>query len=90
MMLTPVRVCAELTSQGSHVPPDTSNILLSLSLAVLTFSMSYQFLGEIMFETLKVKATSDCTEGSQSCIQSLRHSTYVHTEESQAESTAVC
>lgn len=68
-MFTPVRICVELTSQGSQVPPDTSNILLSLSLAVLTFSMSYQFLGKIMFETLKVKATFDFTEGSsQSCI----------------------
>lgn len=58
------------------------NILLSLSLAVLTFSMSYQFLGKITFETLKVKATFDFTEGSsQSCIQSPRHSTYLHIQE---------
>lgn len=81
-MLTPVRICAELTSQGSQVPPDTNNILLSLSLAVLTFSMSYQFLEKITSETLKVKATFDFTEGSsQGCIQSLGHSTYLHIQE---------
>ena len=88
-MLTPVRICAELISQGSQIPPNTNNILLSLSLAVLTFSMSYQFLGKIMFETLKVKATFDFT-GLLKVAYSLLGIPLISTyKRGQAESTAM-
>lgn len=90
MMLTPVRICAELISQGSQIPPNTNNILLSLSLAVLTFSLSYQFLGKIMFETLKVKATFDFTEGLLKVAYSLLGIPLISTyKRGQAESTAM-